>query len=1696
MVEWSEGWKLGIVFIQILVATSWVQIFVIRIRSPSENKRITLIPGRRLYKIIKTDETIKDQIRTKRIVILYLTIFVVLTAGYYVLLENYVEDFLNYLLALIVLSLVVYVSLFLMKKVKSRYFVLFGFYFIPMSMLNLNMIRKYSNNQIIDLLDWSFGIPLTSQSISFDDLVSLLLPLELIGNFLNLEPTGFAKLLVVAIIFVVTFLFYIYNQKNSSEENDLLFYIWKQDQFIPYSRVHLKNKPTILLLHGLSGSLNTWQSQNEIYERNNPDVRIMDYLKEKSKRDKTALPQIIAIKFTNQLRDELSAKYRVDKSEWSRVSVNMDLDTSTIELNNYTWELLSVLDILHGHDIKNIHVIAHSTGGLVIRDLFYNIYNSDGNLNSLQSDFKIKESNDKKEGFISDITFLSVPHFGAQGGRAIINHFSTGLWKLNDGTLPNNKIEWIVDQFKFVFKIVFSLIKIILLPAYFGINNLTRRLVAMGEDAQAALDLDVNSPYLQMLNEGVERGTIKLYNDKIKWRNAVAIWDLIVGQGQELSKNNLLEQIAIEQQFFNADHANFVIENMEQFFRGNYNSTPSIHHSRDVYNWIFEDIKTSSELIADEINADENKFLLKFIKKYAPIINFHPEEGNICCYPGDTKDFIQKTKEFRPTDEQSPNLDYLMGEERITFDEENGEIKSPNDWKANIDKKCPNKAPTYVQVWKEEIDGITHIQIKYWFWYQYNSYPNGLWIARVLRKIGRMFYSSWGSEVKNKENSLAKGLLSHEGDWESFEVRIIYNQKTDRHKSQFYIGRHGYGSLVSKPQTMKCTTENCKNSKNHKHPLLWSALGSHGIYAKPNRWKFFEFIDRVQKSKIYWQTCKSLVYDPGIKSDHSFNYFTFHYKNKWGKKEELTGGPSGIRTKARWKNDLSLSGLIHPRWPYSKSVMKGRNIKPIELSSDEPDPSKDINKETFLDESISINTSISQTYYDRDSIQKNYPNQYTEIINRQEEINQRNEYLENLKTDDSHDAKWHFQQNINHIVILMLENRSFDNMLGYLSIDKTENQRSYPINGIDLINHYNIYENKRKISISRWLPGSKKTKYSPKPMKTILQEGRIKRRITKFLGRSIQVPRFPVDPPHSFENTQKQIVEETDKDNNNRVIANAHFVKNFVETPFYKFNTFQKKKPGAVMGYYTREEVPIFDYLKRHYFACDHWYSTIPGPTSANRAFAIAGTSVTSDHISETQPDKNEIKLSDNKNINNAVNTILPPKNKYVGTTIFELLTKIDKTWKYYFHDFAQLWTFEMFYDQLDSNEEIACKDSLANFSSFDRFIEDVVYSDGKALKHRTLANVSWIDPDFGSKDPTTQNDDHSKADISQGQRLVAKVLDGFYDSESKTDGQWRDIFYETLIFVIYDEHGGFYDHMKPPHITEDENHPAKTYGVRVPAFIISPFIDHEYIKETYHNNQELFYHHTTLLRTILDRFDCDDESMAFLDPNVQKSIPLDYKIFNFKKYNKNKPFDPKEIPSKRPLNQNFIGQIVSRVKKFWLTLKPGSGRNDNQDLFSNLFSLHIFRRILRRVAPYSTFIIRNQSVEALRSLLDEFGRRFDYIRTEVIQNYENEDVTPEDLRIQINRLSIEERRGFFVHLDDLNQQLSFEQDSVEFLKLWFQKTFPICKKGKTKINIDVVDNYVDFTEFDFAKISKDIVLNLFIDFILEEDAKYKWKYK
>ncbi|MGH7096269.1 MAG: alkaline phosphatase family protein [Stellaceae bacterium] len=163
---------------------------------------------------------------------------------------------------------------------------------------------------------------------------------------------------------------------------------------------------------------------------------------------------------------------------------------------------------------------------------------------------------------------------------------------------------------------------------------------------------------------------------------------------------------------------------------------------------------------------------------------------------------------------------------------------------------------------------------------------------------------------------------------------------------------------------------------------------------------------------------------------------------------------------------------------------------------------------------------------------------------------------------------------IDTVVIVILENRSFDHMLGYLSLD---GPGQMPVEGLQ--------------SDPEWQQRHASSVVAP----------------FAFAVQSID------DPPHEMATIAIQI--------GAPATPNGPYPMNgFVES-------YLKRQPPPadkrlVMGYYEAAAVPMLDFFARHFTVCDHWFAALPTGTQANRLMAMSGTTSLIDNAPLFLPDQ------------------------------------------------------------------------------------------------------------------------------------------------------------------------------------------------------------------------------------------------------------------------------------------------------------------------------------------------------------------------------------------------------------------------------------------------------------------------------------------
>jgi len=173
---------------------------------------------------------------------------------------------------------------------------------------------------------------------------------------------------------------------------------------------------------------------------------------------------------------------------------------------------------------------------------------------------------------------------------------------------------------------------------------------------------------------------------------------------------------------------------------------------------------------------------------------------------------------------------------------------------------------------------------------------------------------------------------------------------------------------------------------------------------------------------------------------------------------------------------------------------------------------------------------------------------------------------------------------IDHIVVLMLENRSFDHMLGFLyAAENNQSPAGQPFEGL---------------TGAETNPG---TDGKPVP-------------VFKITSASPSAYLMPgADPGEGYLATNAQLFG-TQIAPTPPIATNTGFVTDFAATLAWEakspsWHVVPGSAANDIMGVYTPEMLPVLSALARGYAVCDHWYSPVPTETMPNRAFACAATS-------------------------------------------------------------------------------------------------------------------------------------------------------------------------------------------------------------------------------------------------------------------------------------------------------------------------------------------------------------------------------------------------------------------------------------------------------------------------------------------------------
>lgn len=375
-------------------------------------------------------------------------------------------------------------------------------------------------------------------------------------------------------------------------------------------------------------------------------------------------------------------------------------------------------------------------------------------------------------------------------------------------------------------------------------------------------------------------------------------------------------------------------------------------------------------------------------------------------------------------------------------------------------------------------------------------------------------------------------------------------------------------------------------------------------------------------------------------------------------------------------------------------------------------------------------------------------------------------------------------EKIQHFMVLMLENRSFDHLLGYL---KARDPRVAGLRGDE-----SNYQDPNLFQLQK-IPVTRATSY-----------------VMSF------------DPGHEFDDVQLQLYGPN---------KNPPPVSNPVSDPAPMVGFVRSASSAArqanvlseavrIMECFQPDQLRVISALAQEFSLFNFWHSSLPGPTWPNRFFVHTGTSGG---------------LTDSPDSLQVVTGF-----SFINGTIYERLNQAGKDWRIYHDGLPQS-------AGIDSLRLEYIDPFTKHFREMKFFEED--------MKRSSLPEYVFIEPYYDTGHNYSRgNSMHPLNDIRKGERLVKLV----YETLRKSD-YWD----KTMLVIVFDEHGGFYDHVPPPKTapTQDDTRYASRpfafdrLGLRVPAIVVSAYTQRGTVIGTDPADHATTFDHTSILATVECRF-------------------------------------------------------------------------------------------------------------------------------------------------------------------------------------------------------------------------------------------------
>ncbi len=425
---------------------------------------------------------------------------------------------------------------------------------------------------------------------------------------------------------------------------------------------------------------------------------------------------------------------------------------------------------------------------------------------------------------------------------------------------------------------------------------------------------------------------------------------------------------------------------------------------------------------------------------------------------------------------------------------------------------------------------------------------------------------------------------------------------------------------------------------------------------------------------------------------------------------------------------------------------------------------------------------------------------------------------------------------MDHVVLVIFENRSFDNLLGHLYTPQ-EKSGFEGVIGRDLKN-----------PVPEWAVPIPPSEEGPEP-------GFV------YYGPAANLDTPNPDPGEEYQHTNTQLFNVLDAENRGKPAhkmpsANAPApgrqptMDGFVTDYISNYEARRHEPPEfeqyrQIMMGHTPDQVPVLSTLARGFAVFDHWFSEVPSQTFPNRSFWTAATS-------------------------SGLVVNGPAKRYYFenrAETIFDRLEEHGRTWKVYVLEPCPISVTGAIHSPRLKRH---FHDKFVPFSEFEHDVRTGTLPDFALIEPNLLAGHADYHPPFGDSmiEGLDLPVDWGSA-ITAGENFLARLYGAVRNAPTGSPAGGSSNVWNTTLFIGWDEPGGTYDHVPPPPVEAPDDSEGQLgfafdrSGYRVPAILVSPWVAEQTLV-----GEE--YRHTSMIATLRKVWQLGDEPLTRRDGSAR----------------------------------------------------------------------------------------------------------------------------------------------------------------------------------------------------------------------------------